>query len=63
MHFKLSWKIFVYLFINFPFVPNLEHRAPFGVSMITHTRHTVGLLWTSDQLVAEACTYIGQHSI
>jgi hypothetical protein len=26
----------------------LEHRAPFGVSVITHIfRHTVGLLWTS----------------
>jgi hypothetical protein len=44
------------------FVPNLEHRAPFGVYVITHTiRHTVGLLWTSDQPVAEAST--GQHNI
>jgi hypothetical protein len=32
----------------------LEHRAPLGVSVITHAiRHTVGLLWTSDQPVAE----------
>jgi hypothetical protein len=25
--------------------------------------HTVGLLWTSDQLVAEASTYTEQHNI
>jgi hypothetical protein len=37
---------------------------PFGVSVITQTiRHTVGLLWTSDQTVGEAYTYIGQHNI
>jgi hypothetical protein len=42
----------------------LEHRARFGVSVITHTiRHTVGLLWPSDQPVAEAYTYTGQHNI
>jgi hypothetical protein len=29
----------------------------------THTDNTVGLLWTSDQLVAEASTYIGQYNI
>jgi hypothetical protein len=30
---------------NFPFVPNLELRAPFRVSVITHTiRHIVGLM-------------------
>jgi hypothetical protein len=51
-------------FIHFPVGSQLEHRAPFGVSVITHTiRHTVGLLWTSDQLVAEASTYTGQHNI
>jgi hypothetical protein len=51
-------------FIHFPVVPNLEHRAPFGVSVITHAiRHTVGLLWTSDQPVAEASIYTGQHNI
>jgi hypothetical protein len=34
------------------------------VFLITHTvRHTVGLLWTSDQPVAEASTYAGQHNI
>jgi hypothetical protein len=43
---------------------HLEHRAPFGVSEITHIlRYTVGLLWTSDQPVAEASTYTGQHNI
>jgi hypothetical protein len=56
--------LFRYSFIYFTVVPNLEHRAPFGVSVITHTvRHTVGPLWTSDQPVAEASTYTGQHKI
>jgi hypothetical protein len=42
----------------------LEHRAPFGVSVITYIlRHTVGLPWTSGQPVAEASTYTGQHNI
>jgi hypothetical protein len=50
-------------FINFPFVPSLGYRAPFGVSVITHTRHTVGLFWTSDQPVTEASTYTRQHNI
>jgi hypothetical protein len=32
--------------------------------LITHTiRHTVELLWTSDQPVAEASTCTGQHNI
>jgi hypothetical protein len=52
------------VFIHFPVFPNLEHRATFGVSAITHTiRYMVGLLWTSDQPVAEASTYSGQHNI
>jgi hypothetical protein len=50
------------IFIHFPVVPKFDHRAPFGVSVITHTRHTVGLLWTSDQPVAETSTYT-QHNI
>jgi hypothetical protein len=59
-----TYKFAIHSFIHFPFVPNLEHRAPFGVSVIIHTlRHTVGLLWTSDQLVAETSTYIGQHNM
>jgi hypothetical protein len=33
----------------------------FGVSWSHTYRHTVGLLWTSDQPVAEASTYTGQH--
>jgi hypothetical protein len=33
----------------------------FGVSWSHTYRHTVGLLWTSDQPVAEACTYTEQH--
>jgi hypothetical protein len=54
----------IVMFINsFSCSSQLEHRAPFGVSVITHTRHAVGLLWTSDQPVAEASTYTGQHNI
>jgi hypothetical protein len=52
------------VFIHFPVVPNLQHRAPFGVSVITHTiRHAVGRLWTSDQPVSEVSTYTGKHNI
>jgi hypothetical protein len=52
---------FEYSFIiHFPLDSQLEHRAPFGVSVITHTiRHTVGLLWTNDQPVTETT----QHNI
>jgi hypothetical protein len=49
-------------FIHFPVGSQLEHRAPFAVSVISHTfRHTVGLLWTRDQPVAETSTYTGQQ--
>jgi hypothetical protein len=51
-------------FIHFPLGSQLEHRATFGVSVITYTiRHKVGFLCTSDQPVAEACTYTGQHNV
>jgi hypothetical protein len=51
-------------FIHFPLGSQLEHRAHSGVSLTTHTiRHTVGLLWMSDQPVSETSTYTGQHSI
>jgi hypothetical protein len=50
-------------FIHFPFVPNLEHRAPFR-GFCDHTyRRTAGLLWTSDLPVAETATYTEQHNI
>jgi hypothetical protein len=49
---------------SFLFRSQLEHRAPFGVSVITHAIGlTVGPLWTGDQPVAEASTYTGQHNI
>jgi hypothetical protein len=49
---------FIHSFIHFPVGCQPEHRAPFVVSAITHAiRHTVGLLWTSDQPIAEASTY------
>jgi hypothetical protein len=35
---------------------------PLAFCMIVF-RHTVGLLWTSDQPVAEASTYTEQHNI
>jgi hypothetical protein len=54
----------VELIHSFSCSSHLEHMAPFGVSVITHIlRHTVGLLWFSDQPVAEAPTYAGQHNI
>jgi hypothetical protein len=33
------------------------------VSLSHAYRHTVGLLWTSDQPVAESSSYLGQHKI
>jgi hypothetical protein len=51
-------------FLSLIFLFSLENRAPFGVSVIAHTiRHTAGLLWTSDQPVAETSTHTGQHKI
>jgi hypothetical protein len=50
-------------YMFFPVVPICNIGPLFGVSVITHTRHTVGLLWTSDQSVAETSTYTGQHNI
>jgi hypothetical protein len=35
----------------------------FGVSWSHTYRHTVGLIWTNDQPVAETSTYTGQHNI
>jgi hypothetical protein len=44
--------------------PGWTFRLPFEVSVITHIKgHTVGLLWTSDQPVAETSTYTRQHNI
>jgi hypothetical protein len=49
---------------SLPCSSQLEHSASFRVSVITRIfSHTVGLLWTSDQPVAEACTYTGKHNI
>jgi hypothetical protein len=44
------------------------HRSFSLASLLTFLyhitiRHTVGLLWTSDQPVAEVSTYTGQHNI
>jgi hypothetical protein len=49
--------------IHFPFLPSWNTGPLFGVSVITHRRHTAGLFWTSDQPVAKTSTYTGQHNI
>jgi hypothetical protein len=44
--------------------PGWTFGLPSQGFLITHTiRHTVGLLWTSDQPVAETSTYTGQNKI
>jgi hypothetical protein len=44
--------------------PGRHFDLPFQGFLITHIqRHTVGLHWMSDQPVAEASTYTGQHNI
>jgi hypothetical protein len=44
--------------------PGWTFDLPFRGFLITHIqRHTTGLLWTSDQPVAEVSTYTGQHNI
>jgi hypothetical protein len=40
--------------------PILEPDPPLYWGFLITYRHTVGLLWTSDQPVAEASTYTGQ---
>jgi multidrug efflux pump subunit AcrA (membrane-fusion protein) len=56
--------IIITVIIIFSCSSHLEHGAPFGVSVITHIlRHTVGVLWTSDQSVAETSTYTGQLNV
>jgi hypothetical protein len=43
--------------------PGRSFDLPFRGFLITHThRHTVGLLWTSDQPVAETSTFTEQHN-
>jgi hypothetical protein len=41
--------------------PNRPLASSFEVYKSHTIRHTVGLLWTSVQPIAEACTYTGQH--
>jgi hypothetical protein len=44
--------------------PGWTFGLPFRDFLITHSyRHTVGLLWTSDQPFAKTSTYTGQHNI
>jgi hypothetical protein len=50
------------IFIRLPVVTNLEHRAPFGVSVITLIQTHGRTLWTSNQPVVEISTYTGQQN-
>jgi hypothetical protein len=47
--------------IQWLYDPNWAVASSFEVSKSHTYRHTVGLLWTSDQPVAETSTYTGQH--
>jgi hypothetical protein len=60
--------------INVTFIHSIIHSfthvyspgwtlGPFFRGFLITYRHTVGLLWTSDQPVAETSTYTGQHNI
>jgi hypothetical protein len=54
---------YYYLLFTGAYSPVRTFGHPF-LGFLDHTyRHTVGLLWTSDQPVAEASTYTGQHNI
>jgi hypothetical protein len=56
--------ILLLLLFTGAYSPGCAFGLPFLGFLITHThRHTVGLLWTSDQPVAETSTYTGQHNI
>jgi hypothetical protein len=65
------FSFFLSFFLSFfPFFFPLWLHGPLGLALasfsgfLNHTyRHTVGLLWTSDQPVAETSTYTGQHNI
>jgi hypothetical protein len=49
--------------VQWLYSPNQTLASSFEVSYSHTIRHTVGLLWTSDQPVAETSTYTGQHNI
>jgi hypothetical protein len=64
----LSSKIFITVLVVIhsftgAYSPGRTFGLPFGVSWSHTYRHTVGLLWTSDQPAAEISTYTGQHNI
>jgi hypothetical protein len=66
MHIKLNPMQYVYydvIIIKWLYGPckDLGHVTYWGFVILL--RHTVGLLWTSDQPVAKASTYTGQHNI
>jgi hypothetical protein len=57
-----NYKALIHSFTG-AYSPGRTFDLPFRGFLITHIqRHTVGLLWTSDQPVAEASTYTGQHN-
>jgi hypothetical protein len=53
----------VYLNLSYGTTAHIKLCPPlYWCFLITPVRHTVGLLWTSDQRVAETSTYTGQHN-
>jgi hypothetical protein len=55
-----SWSIFLILFFFLALQPSVGYGLPLSRGfLITHNDalQSVGLLWTSDQLVAENCTW------
>jgi hypothetical protein len=65
----MNTEMVLYVFVHFhsfihrAYSPGWTFGFPFQGFFITHTyRHTVGLLWTSDQPVAETSTYTGHHN-
>jgi hypothetical protein len=59
-------RLIYFLFIYFFYLGLFPHYWGFSSTnqvSWSHTTHTVGLLWTSDQPVAEASSYTGQNNI
>jgi hypothetical protein len=54
---------YILLFSPWHYTPYLGFVPFIEVSQLHEIKHTVGLLWTNDQPVAEASTYTGQHNI
>jgi hypothetical protein len=55
--------IYFFFFLGPFLTTEVFPQPPFRFLDHIQLTHTVGLLWTSDQPVAEASTYTGQHNI